>query len=189
MLNMTFLVTALMAQTTTEPTSGLTLIAGAKSDYRIRRSGGGLPVHEYAAKELQDFLAEMSGVRLAIIREGQAGQWPAIRLGSITSLDRKGLSEQLGKLKEDGVLIKTVGRDLVLMGQNDAGSSTVSTCCWSDSSAFASSHGIAPLCPSGTRSSCRSSTTRIHRRSCIARRSTSTASPRRSRPANGSTDR
>jgi len=121
MICMTVLMAVLMAQATTDADRGLTLVAAGKTDYRIVVPDKPSPVHEYAAKELQDFLAEMSGVRLPVIREGQSGQGPAIRLGAIAGIDRKAFSGQLGQLKEDGVLIKTVGRDLVLMGQNDRG--------------------------------------------------------------------
>ncbi len=121
MIYATVLTTVLAAQTATEPASGLTLIAAGKTDYRIVVPDKASPVHEYAAKELQDILAEMSGVRLPITHESHANRGPAILLGASARLGKSALAAQLGNLKEDGVLIKVVGRDLVLLGQNDRG--------------------------------------------------------------------
>ncbi len=117
----TLMAMTLIAQTAAEPAAGLTLIAAGKTDYRIVVPEPPSPVLEYAAGELQHFLAEVSGVRLPIVRASQIGGGPAIVLGVGAGAGDKAIADRLATLKEDGVLIKTVGRNLVLSGQNDRG--------------------------------------------------------------------
>ena len=77
------------------------------------------PVVRYAAKELQYFLGEILGVKPIIARESDADGKPGFVIGPCkrSAVPRK----QLNSLREDGVLIKTVGKDIVLLGQNDRG--------------------------------------------------------------------
>lgn len=75
------------------------------------------PVVSFAARELQHFIAEVSGATLKIVPEREAVRQHGFVLGPC---DR---SKDIPKdgLHEDGVLIKTVGNDVVLLGQNDRG--------------------------------------------------------------------
>ena len=102
---------------TPDLTPVLTVIADGKSEYQIVVPDEPRPVHEYASKELQGFLAEMSGVTLPIVREGQAdAKRPALLIGQTKRRDRT-----LCKLGPDGVSISFAGRDVLLRGFKDRG--------------------------------------------------------------------
>ena len=95
----------------------ITLAENGRSEYQIVVPNKKPPVTDYAAKELQHFLEEISGVRLPIVTESKAGSGPAIFLGK----SKRVKNVETGELKEDGVLIKSVGDDIVLLGQNERG--------------------------------------------------------------------
>lgn len=77
------------------------------------------PVVAYAAKELQYFLGEIIGTKPMIVKESQADGKPAFVIGPCKR--SVGVRKSLKGLREDGVLIKSVGKDIVLLGQNDRG--------------------------------------------------------------------
>lgn len=79
------------------------------------------PAVAYAAGELQKFIEEMTGVRLPVVSEKEAHRGPAFLLGPCRRTMKAGLVEQAARLREDGVLIKTVGKDVALLGQNERG--------------------------------------------------------------------
>ncbi len=76
---------------------------------------------EYAAAELQKFLKQSTGVGLPIVNENHAGDGPAIFIGPSKKAAEIGLLDKTRTLGEDGVLIKTVGGDLFLLGGGDRG--------------------------------------------------------------------
>ncbi len=77
------------------------------------------PVVLYAAKELQYFLGEISGTKPIIAKESKSDGKSAFVIGPCKrSVD---VQKSLKGLREDGVLIKSVGNDIVLLGQNDRG--------------------------------------------------------------------
>jgi hypothetical protein len=92
-----------------------------RSDYRIIVPKGGNPAVLYAAGELQRYFRDVSGGTLEIVAEDQAGRGPAFLLGRTRRAEKAGLFEQAGTLKNDGVLIKTIGRDVALLGEGDRG--------------------------------------------------------------------
>lgn len=101
---------------------GSALIAsGGKSRYIIIVPDKPTPVVAYAARELQYFIAEISGARLEIKSERDAGDSPGFLLGPCRRSSDAALRKRLRGLREDGVLIKTIGPDIVLLGQNDRG--------------------------------------------------------------------
>lgn len=75
----------------------------------------------YAAKELQSFLKQITGDTLPVAPESRAGDAPAFLIGPCKKSIDAGLVERAGKLHEDGVLIKTLGKDIALLGQNERG--------------------------------------------------------------------
>lgn len=97
--------------------TAITLAENGRSDYQIVVPNKRPPVTDYAAKELQHFLREISGVELPIVTENKAGSGPAILLGKC----RRVKNVDTSKLKADGVLIESIGEDIVLLGQNERG--------------------------------------------------------------------
>ncbi len=99
--------------------SDIMIGSGGKSAYLIIVPDKASPVVSYAAKELQHFLAEVSGAELKIVRESESGSKPGFVLGPCKR--SAGVRASLKGLREDGVLIKTAGKDIILLGQNDRG--------------------------------------------------------------------
>jgi len=95
----------------------LTLVRGGKSDYVIVVPDKARPVERTAARELQQHLAEATEVTLSVVPEANAPRDKprlAVGDGATTRSLLAGLS--LGSLPPDGIVIRTVGRDLVLVG-------------------------------------------------------------------------
>ncbi len=91
------------------------------SDYRIVVPDVKTPAVDYAAGELQRFLQDISSAKLKIVTERRAGSGPAILLGASRRVEKTGLIAEAKKLTGDGVLVKTVGNDVVLLGDGDRG--------------------------------------------------------------------
>jgi len=95
----------------------ITLMENGHTDYQIIVPNKRPAVVDYAAHELQYFLKEISDTRLPIVSESKAGPGPAIILGN----SKRVKNVETGKLTADGVLIKSIGEDIVLVGQNERG--------------------------------------------------------------------
>ncbi len=99
----------------------MTIASDGKSDYVIMLPDNPTPVMEYAAKELRHFIAEISGATLEIVGERRAGRRPAFVIGQCRRTRDFALRQKASSLGADGVVIKTMGRDIVLLGNNDRG--------------------------------------------------------------------
>jgi hypothetical protein len=99
----------------------LAIAVNGRSEYRIVVPSGKSAAVAYAALELQRLLEEVSGAKLPIVTEDEAGEGPAFLLGPGKRVEKTGLLPEARKLKGDGVLIKTAGRDVVLLGDGDRG--------------------------------------------------------------------
>lgn len=97
------------------------LVTDGTSQYRIVVPDDSNKTAAYAAEEFQNLLTEMTGAILPIIPESNAGDGPAILIGVSKRVESFGLHTEAAQLGPDGVLLKTVGRDLVLLGQNGRG--------------------------------------------------------------------
>ena len=97
------------------------IVRNGRSDYQIVTPEDKSPAVGYAAEELQRFIQQMTGVQLPVVSEKRAGRKPAFLLGPCNRSRKAGLIEQAGQLREDGVLIKTVGKDIALLGKNERG--------------------------------------------------------------------
>lgn len=96
----------------------LTIVAKGEGRYRIVTPDSAKPPIPYAARELQQFVETMSGVLLPIVTESQAGDAPALIVGRA----RHAIPQtDLDRLNEDGVLIRTVGDDIMLLGKGPRG--------------------------------------------------------------------
>jgi len=91
----------------------LTIVERGATEYRIAIPADAEAPLPYAARELQHFLHQMSGITLPIVSEGTE-DGPALRLGAPDEAGLEGLGE-------DGVLIRTDGRDVLLTGKDPRG--------------------------------------------------------------------
>jgi hypothetical protein len=92
-----------------------------KSAYQIVIPNGKGKAIDYAASELQRLLHDVSGATLPVVTEERGRRGPAFLLGPSKRAARAGLVEKARKLGDDGVLIKTMGEDVVLLGGGDRG--------------------------------------------------------------------
>lgn len=108
---------ALLSATAALGAGELTLVREGQSDYVIVVPDRATPVERTAAGELQQHLAQVTGATLAIVPEGQT---PAGKSRMLVG-DGAAAREHLGglapaSLPADGIVIRTAGRDLVLVG-------------------------------------------------------------------------
>lgn len=76
-----------------------------------------------AAEELRDYVARISGAELPLVTDAETVEGPRILIGKTRQTDALNLGAPAGftrALKEEGFLIKTLGGNLVLLG-NDTG--------------------------------------------------------------------
>ncbi|MFO1076252.1 MAG: DUF4838 domain-containing protein [Planctomycetota bacterium] len=83
---------------------------------RIVVPAGDDPIVAHAGRELQRFLAAIAGTTLPVVAEDAGAPGPAILLGPTVRARELGLVAEAARLGEDGVLLRTVGDDLVLVG-------------------------------------------------------------------------
>ena len=86
------------------------IVHKGRSSYVIVTPDDETPAVNYAARELQDFVRQMTGVELPVLAEKKAGRKPAFLLGPCRRSAKAGLVEQARSLQADGVLIKTTCR-------------------------------------------------------------------------------
>ena len=111
----------LIALVTATPSGTISLITDGRSDYRIVMPAKASPAVEYAAREFQSFLEQMSGVILPLISENDAGDAPSILIGPCEKTRKTGLIAEAARLREDGILIRSLGNHIALLGQNERG--------------------------------------------------------------------
>jgi hypothetical protein len=111
----------LFALTVSSTGADLVIARDGRSAYRIVVPDVRISAIDYAAAELQRFLRDVSGATFEIVAERQAGSGPAFLLGAGRRVEQTGLIAEAKKLKGDGVLIKTVGQDIVLLGDGERG--------------------------------------------------------------------
>lgn len=86
------------------------------ADCRIVISPKASPVVKYAAGELQHFMSEVLGGKVALAT--QAGSGCNIYVGATDAAAKQGFDT--AKLARDGFYIKTVGKDIYILGRDDA---------------------------------------------------------------------
>ena len=102
--------------------AGIRLAENGRSDYVIVLAAGAEPVERTAAAELQTHLLGVTGAKLEIRPEGEvpAGA-PQIVLGQAARVRELLPALDVKALGPDAIVIKTVGRDLVLCGRPPRG--------------------------------------------------------------------
>ena len=98
-----------------------TIVKNGRARCQIVTPDAKIPAVEHAAIELQKFIFEITGARLPVVPENKARRGPSFLLGPCRKTVKAGLTERASKLREDGVLIKTVGKDIALLGRNERG--------------------------------------------------------------------
>ena len=100
-------------------TAPVVLARDGTSVYRITLPDKPSPAARFAASEFQRLLHEMSGVRLPVVAESKLRGAPAVHIGP-TRRAREVFRRAMPS-SEDGIGIRTAGRDLVLIGGNERG--------------------------------------------------------------------
>ena len=101
---------------------GLTLVSEGKTDYLIALPAAPEDPVRKAAEELRDHLRQVTGVELKIVSEDElAAGAPQITVGPTKRLKQLAPKLDLDSLGHDGIVIKTVGKDLILAGEGTRG--------------------------------------------------------------------
>lgn len=97
-------------------TDGVVVAKNGKSDYRIVIAEDASFSTAHAAGELQKFIHEMSGAQLPVVSDLENTGDHDIILGRSKHLDTLGLDIDLGSLGDEGFVLRTVGRHIVIAG-------------------------------------------------------------------------
>ncbi|MEI6500360.1 MAG: DUF4838 domain-containing protein [Armatimonadota bacterium] len=100
----------------------LTLTTAGKSDYVIVVAKGAIAPEQTAAKELQTHLKLVTGAELTIVEEAAAPAGkPQIIVGQSEAFAKAFPTVDLKALKHDGIILRTVGDRLYLLGGRPRG--------------------------------------------------------------------
>ena len=100
----------------------LTLVKQGSSSYTIVISSKASPPEQTAARELQEHLQLVTGAKLPILPEDKVDELaPQILVGASDRLKRVAPDVDVAKLGHDGIVIRTVGSNLVLAGRPPRG--------------------------------------------------------------------
>ena len=100
----------------------MTLVKDGKSDYTIVVADDAIPPERTAATELQAYLQQVTGAKLAIKTEADAAQaTKRIVVGPIATFKAACPDVDLVALKHDGIAMRTKGNDLYLAGGRPRG--------------------------------------------------------------------
>lgn len=103
-------------------TAPLTLVQNGKSQYVIALAGDAIPAEQTAAKELQNYLEQVTGARLPIKPENEVAEnAPQILVGSGPRAKTWAPAADWNKLGDDGILLKAQGNRLLLAGDRPRG--------------------------------------------------------------------
>lgn len=101
---------------------GITITENGKSNYTIVVSTEASPSELHGANELQYFLQIITGVNLPISRDNENIPGPMILVGNGSALQKIDPSIDFKSLGDEGLIIKTVGNNLILAGGKLRGS-------------------------------------------------------------------
>lgn len=101
----------------------LSLTENGRSPYVIALAHDAIPAEKTAARQFSEYVQKISGARLPIKPEGQvpAGQ-PQVLIGSGIRVKKMLPGQNWKALGTDGIVVKTVGRNLILAGGRPRGS-------------------------------------------------------------------
>ena len=114
--------TVIAAASTNAAEQKLSIVVGGKSDYVIVTPVEPAPPVQTAAKELQEHLAKVTGATLAILPEDKAAaDAKQILIGPSRRANKLLPGLDVDKLGHDGIVIKTVGDNILLLGRPPRG--------------------------------------------------------------------
>lgn len=103
--------------------SEIQLVTNGVSSHSILISTEASPSEQYAAAQLQKYLKAMSGCELPILKDGDPpSQGPLIAIGDSKRTAELVPAFDVSMLKEEGIAIKTVGDNILLLGSRTRGS-------------------------------------------------------------------
>ena len=94
----------------------LVLIENGRSDYRIVVAAEAPAPTLHAARELQGFLREMSGVELSIVSDGEPRAEKEIVVGACARSELLAAGFARAALGREGYILRSVGEDLCILG-------------------------------------------------------------------------
>jgi hypothetical protein len=100
---------------------GLEIVRNGKSDYTIVVPRNATAVEQRAASELKRYLKEISGAQLPVVSDSQAVGERLILIGETQPTRRLVRRTLLDSLEEDGFLIQTSGKNLLICGGSRKG--------------------------------------------------------------------
>lgn len=100
----------------------LTLVRDGASNYSICVAASASPTERRGAAELQRFIQEMSGARLAIVEDATSPRGPLILVGRSRITDSLKQDVPYAALGEEGFVLKTAGEHLIIAGGRLRGS-------------------------------------------------------------------
>ena len=104
------------------PSSMLTLAQDGQTKYSIVVAADAIPSEKTAAAQLQDHLQKITGANFAIKSEAEAGtDGPQILIGASPRVKRLLPAQNWNSLGHDGIVVKTIGQNLILAGGRPRG--------------------------------------------------------------------
>ncbi len=113
---------AICSASTTTLAADLILADAGKTDFRIVIAADAGPSTQYAAKELQSFLKQISDAELPIVNDREQATEHEIELGLNSHLKALSTTIDFKKLGDEGYVMRTVGPHLVIAGGAERGS-------------------------------------------------------------------
>ena len=101
--------------------SGITLVEKGKSAYTIVVSGKASPSEQRAARELQRFIEEMSGAKLAVVTDAKEVRGPKLLVGDSLAVKKLRVKLPLAELGAEGFVLRTKGADVIIAGGRQRG--------------------------------------------------------------------
>lgn len=131
------------------PTQAPPIVADGRSEYSIVVAPDATLPEQTAAKELQSYLKQSTGALLPLSSPATAGKGPRLVIGPCEAFRIACPDVDLAALKHDGIVLRTVGRDLYLAGGRPRGTlyavytfleDTVGVRWWSSTETFVPRH-------------------------------------------------
>ncbi len=111
-----FLIAVTCLGSSPDDAGAIVIADSGKSDFRIVIAADAGPSTQYAAKELQSFLKQISAAELPIVSDREEAAGHEIILGASSHLKALGAVVDFKRLGDEGYVIRTVGPHLVIAG-------------------------------------------------------------------------